>query len=120
MEHTYFMPPEEDDLALSMSGNGLERVSDALHSTHASAHLTSLHRELGPADTLKACSSLSDTVDHSWCDKSSNSEPNPKPKPKPNPRLNPKPNSTPNPNPTPNQVRQELQCGRYELPGDPV
>ena len=22
MEHTYFMPPEEDDLALSMSGNG--------------------------------------------------------------------------------------------------
>ena len=72
MEHTYFMPPEEDDLALSMSGNGLERVSDALHSTHASAHLTSLHRELGPADTLKACSSLSDTVDHSWCDKNCN------------------------------------------------
>ena len=63
LEHTYFMPPEEDDLALSMSGNGLERVSDALHSTHASAHLTSLHRELGPADTLKACASLSDTVD---------------------------------------------------------
>ena len=62
LEHTYFMPPEEDDLALSMSGNGLERVSDALHSTHASAHLTSLHRELGPADTLKACASLSDTV----------------------------------------------------------
>ena len=66
LEHTYYMPPEEDDLALSMSGSGLERVSDALHSTHASAHLTSLTRELGPADTLKACASLSDTVDTQW------------------------------------------------------
>ena len=70
LEHTYYMPPEEEDLALSMSDRGLERVTSqtprALHAAHASSHLTSLHRELGPADTLKACASLSDTVDTQW------------------------------------------------------
>ena len=79
LEHTYYMPPEEEDLALSMSDRGLERVTSqtprALHAAHASSHLTALHRELGPADTLKACSSLSDTVDHAWCDKNCNAQP---------------------------------------------
>ena len=79
LEHSYYLPPEEADLSLSMSDRGLERVTSqtprALHAAHASSHLTSLHRELGPADTLKACASLSDTVDHVWCDKNCNAQP---------------------------------------------
>jgi hypothetical protein len=66
----------EDDLSLTMSADGLDRISSTLNTGRAvTAHLTSLNREATPGSLLKACSSLSDTVDHSWCDKNCNAEP---------------------------------------------
>ena len=64
----------EEDLSLAMSGEDLQMISDELDTGKAmSARLTTRFTYM--STPMKACSSLSDTVEHSWCDKNCNAEP---------------------------------------------
>ena len=65
----------EDDLSLAMTADDLDRISTELNTGRAvTSRLTSLNRE-SSSSLKKACSSVSDTVEHSWCDKNCNAEP---------------------------------------------
>ena len=65
----------EDDLSLAMTADDLDRISTELNTGKAvTSRLTSLSRK-SSSSLKKACSSVSDTVEHSWCDKNCNAEP---------------------------------------------